>query len=187
MGARASERRNAGPETARNAMTDLRLALYEPDIAPNVGALLRTAACLGATLDLIEPAGFVLADARMRRAGLDYAARAALMRHASWAAFQAWRAIAGRRVVLLTTRADLPHHRFAFRRDDIVLLGSESAGVPEAVHHATDARIRVPMRTGMRSLNVAMAAAIVLGEALRQTESWPIEEGEHGCAGESTT
>ena len=149
----------------------MRLALYEPDIPQNAGALLRLGACLGVAVDIIEPAGVVLGDRRLRRAGMDYLDLAELTRHASWEGFLAARR---GRLVLLTTKAPLPYHRFAFRCDDILLLGRESAGVPDAVHDAADARLRIPLRPGARSLNVALAAAIVLGEALRQTEQLPM-------------
>lgn len=151
----------------------LRLALYEPDIPQNTGTLMRTAACLGLAIDLIEPAGFAITDRNLRRAGLDYLDAAVIERHASWTAFEAWRRAAGRRVVLLTTRAAVSHLDFAFRPDDILMVGRESAGVPERVHAAADARLIVPMRPGFRSLNVAIAAAIVLGEALRRTDGFP--------------
>lgn len=150
----------------------MRLALYEPDIPQNAGALLRLGACLGVPVDIIEPCGFVLGDRRLKRAGMDYLGAVELVRHASWAAFAAARR---GRLVLLTTKADEPYHRFAFRADDTLLLGRESAGVPDAVHRASDARLRVPLRPGLRSLNVALAAAIVLGEALRQTDGLPRE------------
>jgi tRNA (cytidine/uridine-2'-O-)-methyltransferase len=144
----------------------MRLALYEPDIPQNAGALLRLGACLGVALDVIEPAGFVLDDRRLKRAGMDYIAQAEWTRHVSWARFRAARGPG--RLVLLTTQGTVPYHRFAFRADDTLLVGRESAGVPQAVHDAADARILVPMRPGARSLNVALAAALVLGEALRQ-------------------
>jgi tRNA (cytidine/uridine-2'-O-)-methyltransferase len=150
----------------------MRLALYEPDIPQNAGALLRLGACLGVAVDIIGPCGFVLSDARFRRAGMDYLDLAMLHRHDSWAAF---RAQAQGRLLLLTTRGDLPYHRFRFRADDTLLLGRESAGVPEAVHEAADARLRIPLRAETRSLNMALAAAMVLGEALRQTEQFPGE------------
>ena len=151
----------------------MRLALFEPDIPQNTGALLRLGACLGVGVDIIEPCGFLLDDRRLRRAGMDYLASVELARHASWGRFiEAPRA---GRLVLLTTRGDIPYHRFAFRPDDTLLLGRESAGVPEAVHDVADARLRVPLRPGARSLNVALAAAVVLGEALRQTGRLPEE------------
>ena len=152
----------------------MRLALFEPDIPQNAGALMRLGACLGVALDIIEPCGFVLSDCRLRRAGLDYVAAATVTRHASWRAFRAAQPPAGR-LVLLTTRATLPHHRFAFAAGDTLLLGRESAGVPDSVQAACTAKVRVPMRPGQRSLNVALAAAIVLGEALRQTGGFPGE------------
>jgi len=148
----------------------MRLALYQPDIPQNTGALLRLAACLGLEVDLIEPAGFSLSDKRLRRAGMDYIDRATLRRHASWAAFEADRC---GRIVLLTTQSDTAYTEFAFAPDDILLLGRESAGVPECVHARADARLRVPMVRGARSLNVALAAAMVLSEALRQTNGFP--------------
>lgn len=148
----------------------MRLALYEPDIPQNAGALLRLGACLGVAVDIIEPAGFLLSDRRLKRAGMDYVGAAELVRHASWASF---RAGCRGRLVLLTTRATLAYHHFAFRADDVLLLGRESAGVPEAVHQAADARLRIPLRPGLRSINVSLAAAMVLGEALRQTDQFP--------------
>ncbi len=155
----------------------MRLALYQPDIPQNTGTILRLAACLGVAVDVIEPCGFALHDRGLRRAGLDYMARAALCRHRSWRAYLAARAAlapaARGRLVLLTTRGETPHTAFAFRAEDTLLLGRESAGVDEAVHAAADARLRIPMRPGMRALNVAVAAAIALGEALRQTGGFP--------------
>jgi tRNA (cytidine/uridine-2'-O-)-methyltransferase len=146
----------------------LRLALFEPDIPQNAGALLRVAACFGVPIDLIEPFGFVPDDRRIKRAALDYAARATICRHDSWAAFLARRG-SDSRLVLLTTRGSVMLHRFAFAAGDTLLLGRESAGVPEFVHRMADARVRIPMRAGARSLNVAVAGAIALTEALRQT------------------
>ena len=143
------------------------LALYEPDRPQNFGSALRLAACLGVELHLIEPAGFPLDDRRIRQAALDYGGLARWRRHADFAAFTA--AGTGRRLVLLTTKGAVAHHRAAYRADDILLLGSESAGVPPDVHERAGLRVRIPMRPGRRSLNVATAAAIVLAEALRQT------------------
>lgn len=154
-------------------MTDLRLALYQPDIPQNTGTLLRTAACLGVAVDLIEPAGFAVTDRNLRRAGLDYLDAAVLTRHPSWATFDAARRAAGRRLVLLTTRGRTVHVGFDFRADDVIMVGRESAGVPEAVHAIADARLVVPMRPGLRSLNVAVAAVMVLGEALRRLDAYP--------------
>jgi tRNA (cytidine/uridine-2'-O-)-methyltransferase len=144
----------------------MRLALFEPDIAGNFGTILRTAACFGVAVDVIEPAGFAWSSRALARAGMDYAAAVDVTRHADWAAF---RAATRRRLVLLTTSAavDLPDARFT--ADDVLVLGSESAGVPGHVHDAADIRVRVPMRASFRSLNVAVAGAIVLAEALRQT------------------
>ena len=151
-------------------MADLRLALYEPDIPQNTGAILRLGACLGVAVDIIEPCGFVLDDRRLRRAGMDYLDRVAMSRHASWQAFRRGRA---GRLVLLTTRGEDRLPGFRFRNGDTILLGRESAGVPEPVHDAADARVVIPMTEGARSLNVALAATLALGEALRQTEQFP--------------
>jgi tRNA (cytidine/uridine-2'-O-)-methyltransferase len=148
----------------------MRLALYQPDIPQNLGAFIRLAACLGTPLDIIEPCGFPVDDRRIRRAAMDYVDLARLQRHASWDAFQRDRA-PGRLVLLTTAGATrLPDARF--QPDDTLLLGRESAGVPPEVHDAADLRIRVPLRKGLRSLNVATAAALVLGEALRQTDGY---------------
>jgi len=149
----------------------MRLALYQPDIPQNTGAMLRLAACLGVAVDLIEPCGFVWSDAKLKRAGMDYLGGVALRRHASWEAFL------GRhgpgRLVLLTTRGETALPDFSFRPDDILMVGRESVGVPVEVHEAAATRLVIPMAPGMRSLNVALAAALALGEALRQTGSWP--------------
>ena len=149
----------------------MRLALFEPDIPQNAGALLRLGACLDVAVDIIEPAGFSLSDRALKRAGMDYLQKARLQRHPSWERFLADRAPG--RLVLLTTRASQPYAGFAFAPDDTLLLGRESAGVPEAVHAAVDARLLIPMAAGARSLNVALAAAMVLGEALRQCRLFP--------------
>ncbi len=151
------------------------LALYQPDIPQNTGAMLRLAACLGVGVHIIEPAGFILDDKRLRRGAMDYLDHVTLHRHSSWAAFQAARAgnpDAGR-LVLLTTKGAVPYTDFAFRAGDTLLLGRESAGVPANVFAAVDATVRIPIGPGTRSLNVAMAAAMVLGEALRQTGGFP--------------
>jgi tRNA (cytidine/uridine-2'-O-)-methyltransferase len=147
----------------------MRLALYQPDIAQNTGTILRLAACLGVAVDIIGPAGFDLSDRALKRAGLDYLTHAAVTRHADWDAFEAWRAAEGGRLVLVSAHGDVAYTAFEFSRDDILLVGRESAGVPEDVRTAADAVVRIPMRAGLRSLNVAVAAAMVLGEALRQT------------------
>ena len=150
----------------------MRLALFEPDIPQNTGALLRLAACLGVEVDLIEPCGFLLDDRRFRRALLDYAAGLQIRRHASWTAFLADRDRAAR-LILMTTAGTTALHHFAFAADDTILLGRESAGVPEAVHWAASARVVIPLRPPARSLNVALAGAIAFGEALRQTGMFP--------------
>ncbi len=149
------------------------LALYQPDIPQNTGAALRLCACLDVALHVIAPAGFDFSDRALRRAGMDYVALAALFRHRSWEDFEAWRRESGARLILNTTRAGVPYAGFAFAQDDVLLFGRESAGAPDAVHAAADARIRIPMRPGLRSLNVTTAAAMVLGEALRQTGGFP--------------
>jgi tRNA (cytidine/uridine-2'-O-)-methyltransferase len=153
----------------------LRLALYQRDIPQNTGALLRLAACFGVALDLIEPFGFVFDDRRLKRAALDYAARVAVSRYASWDRFRAERDRRSR-LVLLTTAGTLPLHDFAFQAEDTLLLGRESAGVPDFVHRAAAARVVIPLRGEARSLNVAMAGAIALYEALRQTGLLPRPE-----------
>ena len=155
----------------------MRLALYQPDIPQNAGSLMRLCACLGVALDIIEPCGFLLSDRNFRRAGMDYAARADIHRHASWERFQNERASRpDNRLILLTTRGAEPYTGFTFAPGDILLVGRESAGVPEEVHQAADARLLIPMMPGLRSLNVAQAAAMVLGEALRQTGGFPVAQ-----------
>jgi tRNA (cytidine/uridine-2'-O-)-methyltransferase len=153
----------------------MRIALYQPDIPQNAGTIMRLAACLDLDVDLIEPAGFDASDRNLRRAGLDYLQHLRLTRHVSWDAFQDWRKsqVPCPRLVLLTTRGAVSHLETQFTGSDILLLGRESAGVPEAVHQAADQRVRIPMQDGLRSLNVAVSAAIVVGEALRQTGGFP--------------
>ena len=151
----------------------LALALYQPDIPQNAGAIMRLCACLGVEVHVIEPAGFDLSDRALRRAGMDYLVHVHPMRHLSWQEFSDWRQQQGRRLVLLTTSADRTYADFAYADGDMLALGRESAGVPDAVHAAADARIRIPMVAGLRSLNVATAAAMVLGEALRQIDGFP--------------
>jgi len=146
----------------------LTLALYQPDIPQNCGTMLRLCACLGLDAAIIEPAGFPVTDRAFRRAGMDYLDHVAIARHVNFAAFETWRLGASRRLVLLSTKADLAYCDFTFRKGDILLVGRESSGVPEEVHSAADARLVIPMQAGLRSLNVAVAAAIVVGEALRQ-------------------
>lgn len=152
-------------------LTQLRLALYQPDMPPNTGAMMRLCACFGVGLDIIEPCGFVLDNKKLKRAAMDYVEHLAIIRHQSWEDFR--RRTGARRVILLTTKAETLYHRFDFRKDDILLVGRESAGVPDDVHHSVDAEVRVPMQKETRSLNVSMAAAIVLTEALRQTKGFP--------------
>jgi tRNA (cytidine/uridine-2'-O-)-methyltransferase len=147
----------------------LTLALFQPDIPQNAGTMLRACACLGVSAAIIEPAGFPISDKHFRRSGMDYLDHVDVERHVSWAQFEAWRAAAGRRLVLLTTTGETVYTRFAFRADDVLMVGRESAGAPPEVHAAADARLVIPVRAGLRSLNVAVAAAMVLGEALRQT------------------
>jgi tRNA (cytidine/uridine-2'-O-)-methyltransferase len=148
----------------------MRLALFEPDIPQNAASLIRLGACLGVPVDVIEPCGFLFTDAAFRRAGMDYLAQADVARHSSWNEFVAQ--LSGR-LILLTTKAQLSYTAFAFMRDDVILLGRESAGVPDEVHARAEARLRIPMRSGLRSLNVAQSGAMVLGEALRQTQGFP--------------
>lgn len=148
----------------------MRIALYQPEIAGNVGAVLRTAACLGVAVDLIEPMGFAWDDKRVARAGMDYIDHVAVTRHADWTMFEA---TARGRLVLLTTKGAVPFHDFAFAPDDVLLFGQEGAGVPPAVHARADARVVIPMRPPLRSLNLGVSVAIVLSEALRQTGEWP--------------
>lgn len=145
----------------------MRIALYQPDIPQNTGTILRLAACFGVAVDIIEPCGFALSDSRMRRAGMDYVDHVDWQRHNSWERFREDRAPG--RLVLLTTRADTSLQNFTFSENDTLLFGQESAGVPDAVHAAADARVLIPMRAGLRSLNIAVSASIALWEALRQT------------------
>jgi tRNA (cytidine/uridine-2'-O-)-methyltransferase len=153
----------------------MRIALYQPDIAQNTGAILRTAACLGVAVDLIGPAGFDASDRALRRAGLDYLDRVEIIRHVSFTAFQAARRAAAPppRLVLLSTHAAVRHVDFAFCPDDILLFGRESAGVPDSVRQTADAQLRIPIAAGLRSLNLAAAVALTVGEALRQTRGFP--------------
>jgi tRNA (cytidine/uridine-2'-O-)-methyltransferase len=145
------------------------IALFEPDIPQNTGTILRLAACFGIEAHLIEPAGFPVSDRAFRRAGMDYLDAVKLMRHPSWDAFDAWRRAQGLRLVLFTTRATASYLDHRYAPGDILMFGRESAGVPDQVHAAADARLRIPMRAGLRSLNVAMTCAMAVSEALRQT------------------
>jgi tRNA (cytidine/uridine-2'-O-)-methyltransferase len=146
----------------------VQLVLYQPDIAQNLGALLRLAACTGLALHVIEPCGFPLDDARMRRAGMDYIDQADWTRHTSWDAFEQWRAQQSARLLVMTTKASTPYTQHAFAARDCVLFGQESAGLPDPIHALADARLTIPMREGARSLNLALSAAMLAGEALRQ-------------------
>ncbi len=150
-------------------MPDLRIALYQPDIAGNTGTILRLAACLGVAVDIIEPAGFDVSDRNLKRAGMDYLTSVNLVRHVNWAAFDAFRTGSGRRLVLASTKASAPYADLAYHGTDILLFGRESAGVPDLVHQAADQRVTIKMVEGQRSLNLAMSVAMILGEALRQT------------------
>ncbi|HEY1544922.1 MAG TPA: tRNA (cytidine(34)-2'-O)-methyltransferase [Xanthobacteraceae bacterium] len=149
----------------------MRIALFEPDIPQNTGTILRLTACLGLEVHLIEPAGFPVSDRAFRRAGMDYLDHVALVRHVSWDIFEDRRRAQGLRLVLFTTQAATPYLDHAYERHDLLLFGRESAGVPEAVHAAAEVRLKVPLRAGMRSLNVAMTCAMAVGEALRQLGS----------------
>jgi tRNA (cytidine/uridine-2'-O-)-methyltransferase len=149
----------------------MRLALYQPDIPQNAGALIRLAACMALPVDIVEPCGFVFSDSAFRRAGMDYLESAQITRHASFARFL--ETIGSERLVLLTAKGATLYTEFAFRFGDVLLLGRETAGVPDSVHERADARLRIPIRQGLRSLNVAQTGAMVVGEALRQTERFP--------------
>jgi tRNA (cytidine/uridine-2'-O-)-methyltransferase len=147
----------------------MRIALYQPDIPQNTGTILRLCACLGIEAHIVAPAGFPTSDRAFRRAGMDYLDNVALVRHSSWQAFEAWRKAERLRLLLFTTAADRSYLDCVYRSHDVLLFGRESAGVPAEVHTAADARLRIPMRPGLRSLNVALAVAMAAGEALRQT------------------
>ncbi|MBW8638802.1 tRNA (cytidine(34)-2'-O)-methyltransferase [Hoeflea sp. WL0058] len=148
--------------------TDLRIALFQPDIPGNTGAILRLAACLGLSVDIIEPAGFDLSDRALKRAGMDYVEQASLHRHLNWPSFQEWAAAEQRRLVLASTRAPTAYTQFSFQPRDILLFGRESVGAPDHVHAAANARILIPMAEGRRSLNLALSVAMIAGEAIRQ-------------------
>ena len=149
----------------------IRLALYQPDIPQNTGAAIRLCACMGIGLDIIEPCGFLWDKRKIRQAAMDYFDKADPIRHSSWQSFLD-QYQGAQRIVLLTTKTDTPYHAFDFRSDDILLAGSESAGVPEDVHNMADARVTIPMHPEMRSLNVINASSMILGEALRQTKGF---------------
>jgi tRNA (cytidine/uridine-2'-O-)-methyltransferase len=162
-----------GTKSMTTPSAPLTLALYEPDIAQNAGAMLRTCACLGVDAAIIEPAGFAISDRRLRRSGMDYLDALIIERHLSFEHFEAWRARAGRRLVLLTTKGEAALWDFAFRPGDVILVGRESAGVPAEVRARADARVKIPIRPPLRSLNVGVAAALALGEARRQLRGEP--------------
>ena len=147
----------------------MRLALYQPDIPQNTGTILRMAACFGIPVDIVEPAGFDISSRALKRAGLDYHESADITRHASFAAFKGGLDESGSRLILLTTQSKTPYHEIVFQPSDVLMVGRESAGVPEDVHSEAHLRVRIPIREDMRSLNVAVALAMVLGEGLRQT------------------
>jgi tRNA (cytidine/uridine-2'-O-)-methyltransferase len=151
----------------------MRIALYQPDIPQNTGTILRLCACLDIEAHIIGPAGFPISDRAFRRAGMDYLDAVALVRHTSWQAFDSWRRTQGCHLALFTTRATLSYLNYRYQADDVLLFGRESAGVPDDVHDAADARLVIPMRPGLRSLNVAVAAAMAAGEALRQVSNMP--------------
>lgn len=153
-----------------------RLALYQPDIPQNAGTLLRLAACLSFAVDVIEPCGFLWDEKRMRRAGMDYLDQVSVTRHSSWTAFHHANQAAGRRLVLLSTKASTRLDRFTFTGNDSIMVGRESAGVPDDVAEAAHVRVRIPLVPGTRSLNVALAAAITMSEALRQLNAFPAED-----------
>ncbi len=149
------------------------IALYQPDIPQNTGAILRLAACVNIDVHIVAPSGFDLSERALRRAGLDYIEHARIRRHDSFETFNSWRIDEKCRLILLTTRAETPYSALSYLPGDILLLGRESAGVPEDVHEAADASVRIPMARGRRSLNIVTAAAMVLGEGLRQTDGFP--------------
>jgi tRNA (cytidine/uridine-2'-O-)-methyltransferase len=151
----------------------MRLALFQPDIPQNLGAALRLGACMGVPVDVVEPCGFPLSDRAVRRAAMDYAEKAEVTRHSSWSRFLEAPERAQGRLLLFTTSGAEPFHKFRYRPDDVLLFGRESAGVPPEVHAAADARLFIPLTAGARSLNLVNAAAMALGEALRQTGGFP--------------
>lgn len=150
-------------------MSNLSLALYQPDIPTNTGSMMRLAACLDISIDIIEPCGFVWDDKRLRRVAMDYIDHLTYERHQSWETFR--KARTGRRQILLTTKGTTPYTDFTFQPDDVLIVGRESAGAPDSVHEEVDAQLIIPMAAGLRSLNVALSAAMVLGEALRQVKN----------------
>jgi tRNA (cytidine/uridine-2'-O-)-methyltransferase len=158
---------------AKDLKSMIEIALYQPDIPPNAATIMRMAACFGLKVRIIEPAGFTWSDSSLKRAGMDYLDHALVIRDASWAAFR--EATSGQRLILASTKAAVAYTDFSFRSGDILLMGREGSGVPEAIHEAADARLLIPMRSGLRSLNVALACAMLTGEALRQLKTFPVQ------------
>lgn len=152
----------------------MRIALYQPEIAGNVGAILRTAACFEVACDIIEPCGFAFSHRALKRAGMDYAERVEIKRHPDWKAFEATAISTNSRIILMSSKASIALPSFAFESSDILLMGSESSGAPDAVHARADARVHIPMAAGFRSLNISVAAGIALAEGLRQTGQFPL-------------
>lgn len=153
--------------------TALRIALYEPDIPQNTGTILRLCACLGVEAHLVGPTGFPSTDRAFRRAGMDYLDQVIIRRHISWAQFDGWRRENGLRLAVFSTKASMSYLDHAYRADDILMFGRESAGLPDPVHEAADLRLRIPMRAGLRSLNLAVSVGMAVGEVLRQTNGFP--------------
>ncbi|WP_417610370.1 tRNA (cytidine(34)-2'-O)-methyltransferase [Parasphingorhabdus sp.] len=151
----------------------MRIALYQPEIAGNLGTILRTCACMDVPVDIIEPCGFPFSDRSLKRAGMDYFEHVRYTRHADWDAFKRSHDSQNSRIILLTSKAEQPHYGYTYRATDILLFGSEGSGVPLTVHEQCDGRITIPMKPGMRSLNLAVSAGMALGEALRQTGQFP--------------
>ncbi|MEP3277598.1 MAG: tRNA (cytidine(34)-2'-O)-methyltransferase [Stappiaceae bacterium] len=149
------------------------IALYQPDIPQNTGTILRLGACMGVHVHIIEPCGFALSDHSLKRAGMDYVERSALEKHLNWDAFELWRETAKRRLIVLSTKAEVTYTDFSFDPNDLLLFGRESSGVPQYVHDRADVRLTIPMAPGLRSLNIAVSAGMALGEALRQTHTFP--------------
>ncbi|NVJ71187.1 MAG: tRNA (cytidine(34)-2'-O)-methyltransferase [Alphaproteobacteria bacterium] len=154
------------------------IALFQPDQPQNTGTLLRLGACMDAPVHVIEPCGFPFSHRALKRSAMDYADLVALHHHLDWNAFTDWQKSNKRRVILLTTKAEATYTDFKFMKDDILLVGSESTGAPEEVHEHADARITIPMNPGARSINVAVSMAMVLGEAIRQTDCWPGQQNQ---------
>jgi tRNA (cytidine/uridine-2'-O-)-methyltransferase len=166
---------NSSLSQLQKAKQLMRIALFQPEIAGNVGAILRLTACFGVACDIIEPCGFPFSDKSLKRAAMDYASAEDIHRHSDWESFRTPIQSAGKRILLLSSSASVPLPDVLFRADDVLLLGSESSGVPQNIHDEADLRIRIPMRAGFRSLNLSVTAGIALAEALRQTGQFPVE------------